>query len=110
MAILVVADHSNDSLSDSTSKTVTAATKMGGDIDILVAGENAGPAAEAAAKISGVRKVLHADNAAYAKQLAEPMAELIAKAAEGYDAILAPAGTSGRNFMPRVAAKLDVMQ
>jgi electron transfer flavoprotein alpha subunit len=110
MAILVIADHDNQSLFDATAKTVTAATKMGGDIDILVAGEGAGAVAEQAAKISGVRKVLHADDAAYAKQLAEPMAALAVSVADGYDAILTPAGTNGRNYMPRVAALLDVMQ
>ena len=110
MAILVIADHDNETLNDATAKTVTAATKMGGDIDVLVAGSGAGSVAEAAAKISGVRKVLHADDAHYAKQVAEPMAELIVSLAGDYDALLTPAGTNGRNYMPRVAAKLDVMQ
>ncbi|MEM9233741.1 MAG: electron transfer flavoprotein subunit alpha/FixB family protein [Pseudomonadota bacterium] len=110
MTILVIADHDNENLNDATAKVVTAATKMGGDIDVLVAGEGAGAVAEQAAKISGVRKVLHADDPHYAKQLAEPMAELAVSLAESYDAILTPAGTNGRNFMPRVAARLDVMQ
>lgn len=110
MAILVIADHDNANLNDATAKTVTAATRMGGEIDVLVAGEGASAVAEQAAKISGVRKVLHADDPHYAKQLAEPMAELAVSLAEGYDAILTPAGTNGRNYMPRVAAKLDVMQ
>ncbi|RFB01399.1 electron transfer flavoprotein subunit alpha/FixB family protein, partial [Parvularcula marina] len=110
MAILVIADHDNETLNDATAKTVTAATEMDGDIDVLVAGNGAGSVAEAAAKIAGVRKVLHADDAHYAKQVAEPMAELIVSLAGDYDALLTPAGTNGRNYMPRVAAKLDVMQ
>lgn len=110
MAILVIADHDNANLNDATAKTVTAATKIGGDIDILVAGDGANAVAEQAAKISGVRKVLHADDPHYGKLLAEPLAELIVANASGYDALLTPALTNGRNFMPRVAAKLDVMQ
>ncbi|MEE4211017.1 MAG: electron transfer flavoprotein subunit alpha/FixB family protein [Parvularcula sp.] len=110
MAILVIADHDNQNLSDATLKVVGAAQKMGGDIDLLVAGENAGGVAEAAAKVSGVRKVLHADDAHYAKRLAEPMAELVLGLAGDYDAIVSSSGTDGKNFMPRVAAKLDVMQ
>lgn len=110
MAILVVAEHDNSNLADATGKTVTAAAKMGGDIDILVAGSDAGSVADAATKIAGVRKVLHADDPAYAKSLAEPLAALVVAQAGGYDAILSPAGTSGRNMMPRVAALLDVMQ
>jgi electron transfer flavoprotein alpha subunit len=110
MAILVIADHDNSNLSDATGKTVTAAAKLGGDIDVLIAGKSASNVADAAAKISGVRKVLLADDRAFEKQLAEPMAALIADLAKDYDAVLAPASTSGKNFMPRVAALLDVMQ
>ena len=110
MAVLVVADVHGNSIDDSTHKTVTAAQAIGGDVDILVAGENAGDAAAAAAKIAGVRKVLHADDAAYANRLAEPFADLIVKVAGDYDAILKAAATTGKNVMPRVAAKLDVMQ
>jgi electron transfer flavoprotein alpha subunit len=110
MAILVIADHDNQSLNDATLKVVAAAQKMGGDIDVLVAGSGASGVAEAAGKISGVRKVLHADDAHYEKRLAEPMAELIAGLAGDYDAVVSSTGTDGRNFMPRVAAKLDVMQ
>ena len=110
MAVLVVADVHGSSIDDSTHKTVTAAQAIGGDVDILVAGENAGDAAAAAAKISGVRKVLHADDAAYAHRLAEPFADLIVSVAGEYDAILKAAATTGKNVMPRVAAKLDVMQ
>jgi electron transfer flavoprotein alpha subunit len=110
MAVLVIADHNNAALSDAVAKTVAAAKKMGGDIDILLAGSNAGAAAAEAAKISGVRKILHADDPAYAKQLAEPMAALILAQAGPYDALLAPATANGKNYMPRVAALLDVMQ
>ena len=110
MAVLVIADHHNESLSDSTHKTVSAAAAVGGDIDILVAGHNAGAAAQAASKISGVRKVLHADDAQYENRLAENVAALIVSIAGGYDAILKSADTTGKNVMPRVAALLDVMQ
>jgi len=110
MAVLVIADHNNAELNDATLKVVGAAQKMGGDIHVLVAGESAGAVAEAAAKINGVSKVLHADDANYAKRLAEPMGELIVGLAGSYDHIVASSGTDGKNFMPRVAAKLDVMQ
>ena len=110
MAVLVIADHNNASLSDATNKTVTAAKKFGGDVDVLVAGEGAGDVAAAAAAVEGVRKVLHADGVPYKKQLAEAMEALILGVADGYDAIFAPATTMGKNVMPRVAAKLDVMQ
>jgi len=110
MASLVIADHDNAALGDATHKTVGAAALIGGDVDILVAGAGCGGVAEAAAKISGVRKVLLADADQYANHLAEPMAALLAALADGYDAILAPATTTGKNVMPRVAAMLDVMQ
>lgn len=110
MAVLVIAEHDNASLNDATFKVVTAAAKFGGDIDVLVAGENAGAAAEAAAKISGVRKVLHADGTALKKQLAEAMEALIVPLMGAYDALFAPATTMGKNVAPRIAAKLDVMQ
>jgi len=110
MAVLVIADHNNEALNDAVFKVVSAAQKIGGDIDILVAGENAGGVAEAASKVAGVRKVLHADDANYGKRLAEPMAELVVSLAGDYDAIVTAASTDGKNFMPRVAAKLDVMQ
>ncbi len=110
MTVLVIADHHNAGLGDSTHKTVTAAQAIGGDVDILVAGENAGGVAEAAAKIAGVRKVLHADDAQYANRLAENFAALIVSVAGDYDAILKSADTTGKNVMPRVAALLDVMQ
>jgi electron transfer flavoprotein alpha subunit len=110
MAVLVVADHNNDALADSVAKAVTAAQKLGGEIDVLVAGANAGGAAAEATKLAGVRKVLHADDPAYAKLLAEPVAKLIASKAGDYDAFVAPATANGKNIMPRVAALLDVMQ
>ena len=110
MAVLVIAEHDNSSIKDATNKVVTAAAAMGGDIDILVAGSNAGAAAQAAAKIAGVRKVLHADGASLAKQMAEPLEALIAPLMANYSAVLFPATTTGKNAAPRIAAKLDVMQ
>ncbi|TNE57349.1 MAG: electron transfer flavoprotein subunit alpha/FixB family protein [Alphaproteobacteria bacterium] len=110
MASLVIAEHDNSDLKESTHKTVTAALAMGGDVDVLVAGAGCAAVGEAAAKIAGVGKVLVADDAAYANQLAENMETLIAGLASGYDAVLAPASTSAKNFMPRVAANLDVAQ
>ena len=110
MAVLVIADHNNQALSDAVAKAVTAAGKLGGDIDILVAGSGADAAAAEASKIAGVRKVIHADDAAYARLLAEPAAKLIVSLAGAYDALVAPATANGKNIMPRVAAMLDVMQ
>jgi len=110
MAILVVAEHDNASLKDATHKVVTAAKAMGGDIDVLVAGSRAGDAASAAARIDGVRAVLHADAVSLDKQLAEPMEALIVPLMSDYDIVVFPASTTGKNAAPRVAAKLDVMQ
>lgn len=110
MAVLVIADHTNDALNDATHKTVTAAVQFGGDVDVLVAGEGAGAAAAEAAQIAGVRKVLHADAAPFKKQLAEAMEALIVPLMGDYDALFAPATTMGKNVTPRIAAKLDVMQ
>jgi len=110
MTSLVVAEHDNHELKDATNKVVTAAAKLGSDVHVLVAGSGAGAVAEAAAKISGVSKVLHADAPYLEKQLAEPMAALVIGLMDGYDAVLAPATTTGKNFMPRVAAALDVAQ
>ena len=110
MAVLVLADHDNASLNDATHKTVTAAVKFGGDVDILVAGKGAGDVAAAAAKIAGVRKVLHAESDALGAALAEAMQALIVPLMSGYDAFFAPATTTGKNVAPRIAAKLDVMQ
>jgi len=110
MTVLLVAEHDNQSLKDATAKALTAARQIGGGVHVLLAGHNCSPAAEAAAKLDGVDKVLVADHAAYANQLAEPVAALIVPLMDGYDALFAAATTTGKNFMPRVAALLDVMQ
>jgi electron transfer flavoprotein alpha subunit len=110
MVALVIAEHDNVSLKGSTLHTVTAAAQCGGDVHVLVAGSNSGAAAEAAAKISGVTKVLHADAAHFADGLAENVAEQILAIAGSYSHILAPATAYGKNILPRVAAKLDVAQ
>ncbi len=109
MTSLVIADHDNSSLKDSTLNAVTAAAKLG-DVDILIAGSDCSAAADAAAKIAGVSKVLVADSADYAHPLAEVIAPLVVKLSEGYEAILVAATTTGKNFMPRVAALLDMAQ
>ena len=110
MAALVIAEHDNKALKDGTFNTVTAALALDKDVHVLVAGKGCKPVAEAAPKIKGIGKVLHCDNEAYGHPLAETMAPLIAGLAEGYDFLLAPASTTGKNIMPRVAAQLDVMQ
>jgi len=110
MAVLVIAEHDNKSLKDATDKTVTAALEIGKPVHVLVAGNGASSVAEAAAKLSGVEKVLHADDPSLAHGLAEPMAALITPLMANYDAVLAPATTTGKNILPRVAAMLDVMQ
>ena len=110
MAVLLIAEHDNASIKDATHKALTAAAQMGGDVHVLVAGNNAGAAAAAAAKLDGVRKVLHVESASLERPLAEPMAALIVSLAPGYDHIVSPATGNGKNFMPRVAALLDVMQ
>ena len=110
MATLLIAEHDNATLSDQTAKALTAAGQLGGEVHVLVAGQGAQAAADAAAKLDGVAKVLLAEDAALEHRLAEPMAALIASLAEGYDAFVAPATTNGKNIMPRVAALLDVMQ
>lgn len=110
MSILVIAEHDNASINGATLNTVSAAKAIGGDITVLVAGEGCGAAAEAAAKIDGVSKVLVADNAAYGHQLAENVALLIAELGKDYGYILAPATTNGKNTLPRAAALLDVAQ
>ncbi len=109
MAVLVYAKHDNATLNDATAKAVTAASGLGGEIHVLVAGEGAEAAASAAAGLAGVVKVLHAEAPGYGRRLAEPLAELIAGLAPGYDAIVFPGTTTGKNVAPRVAAKLDVM-
>ncbi|HRI75773.1 MAG TPA: FAD-binding protein [Alphaproteobacteria bacterium] len=106
-SVLLIAEHDNASVKPATLNAVTAAKKLG-DVDILVAGQNCAAVAAAAAKIAGIRKVLSADDAAYAHQLAENTAALVAKSAAGYDYILAPATTTGKNMLPRVGALLDV--
>jgi electron transfer flavoprotein alpha subunit len=110
MTTLLIAEHDNVSLKDATARTLTAAVALGGPVDVLVAGEGARAAAEAAAKLDGVHKVLLAESAALKHQLAEPMTALIVSLAGGYDAVAAAATTTGKNIMPRVAALLDVMQ
>jgi electron transfer flavoprotein alpha subunit len=110
MALLVVAEHDNKSLKPATLNTVAAATAIGGEIHVLVAGSNARPAADAAAKVAGVAKVLLAEDAAYEHALAEDVAGLVVKLAGGYSHALAPATSFGKNLMPRVAALLDVAQ
>jgi electron transfer flavoprotein alpha subunit len=110
MTTLLIAEHDNKSLRDATQKALTAAAALGGDVHVLVAGKGCQPAADAAAKLKGVAKVLIADAAAYEHMLAEPVAALVVSLASGYDAIVAPATANAKNFMPRVAALLDVMQ
>ena len=110
MAVLLIAEHDNASIKDATHKALTAAAQMGGDVHVLVAGNNAGAAAAQAAKLDGVKKVLHVDSASLERPLAEPMAALIVSLAPAYDHIVSPATGNGKNFMPRVAALLDVMQ
>ncbi len=110
MAILLIADHDNASLSDQTAKAMTAASEIGGDIHVLVAGKGCDAAAQEAAKLAGAAKVLVVDADHYEHQLAEPMAELIVGLASDYETIITAATTSGKNIMPRAAALLDVMQ
>ena len=110
MAILVIVEHDNNSVLAASLNTVAAATEIGGDIDLLVAGHNCGGAANAAAKISGARRVLLADSAEYAHGLAENTAPLIAGMASDYSHVLAPATTYGKNILPRAAALCDTVQ
>ena len=110
MAILLLAEHDNTHLSDQTAKALTAASKIGSDVHVLVAGSGARAAADAAAKLSGVSRVLLADDATLGNKLAEPLAALIVSLAPNYDTIIAAATASAKNVMPRVAALLDVMQ
>ncbi len=110
MAVLVIADHDNASLKDNTHKTVTAALALSGDVDVLVAGQGCKAVADAAAKIAGVRKVLLAESDALGQGLAEAVASVIVGLMGNYDAVLTPATSQGKNFSPRVAAKLDVAQ
>lgn len=110
MATLLLAEHDNAALNGVTAKALTAAAALGGPVHILVAGQGAGAVAEQAARLSGVEKVLLADDALYAHRLAEPLAALIVALAPGYDAIVGPSTASAKNVLPRVAALLDVMQ
>jgi electron transfer flavoprotein alpha subunit len=110
MTTLLLAEHDNKALKDATAKALTAAKALGQPVHVLVAGKNCRAVAETAAKLDGVTKVLLADGAGYEHMLAEPVAALIHSLAGGYDAIIAPATTTGKNIMPRVAALLDVMQ
>lgn len=110
MTILLVAEHDNKQLKDGTLKAATAAGEIGGGVDILVAGDKCASVAEEAAKIDGVGKVLLADDAQFAHALAENMSNLITPLMDGYDALVTSAGTTGKDFMPRIAAMLDVMQ
>ena len=110
MTTLLIAEHDATGLKDATAKALTAAKALGAPVHILVAGLNAKAAAESAAQLAGVDKVLLADAAAYEHQMAEPMAALIAGLASGYGAIVAPATTTGKNILPRVAALVDSMQ
>ncbi|CAD9197410.1 FAD-binding protein [Acinetobacter bohemicus] len=108
MSILVIAEHDNKTLNGATLNVVAAAQKIGGDITVLVAGSGAQAVAEQAAQVAGVSKVLLADNAAYANQLAENVAALVAQVGKGYSHILATSTTTGKNVLPRAAALLDV--
>ena len=110
MAILVIAEHDNQALKAATLNTITAASKLGGDVHVLVAGAGCAAVADAAAKISGVSKVLNCDAAHYEAQTAENLAELVKGIAGNYSHILAPATPGGKNMLPRVAALLDVAQ
>lgn len=110
MATLILGEHDNNELKAATLNAVSAAVAIGGDVDILIAGSGCAGVGEAAAKVQGVNKVLVADDAAYAHPLAEAIAPLIVSLADGYDNLVAPATTSGKNIMPRVAAVLDVAQ
>jgi electron transfer flavoprotein alpha subunit len=110
MTVLVIAEHDNASVKPATLNTVAAAAKCGGDVHVLIAGSNAGAAAQAAAQIAGVSKVLHADATHLGDQLAENIAAQVLAVAKNYTHILAPATPNGKNVAPRVAALLDVAQ
>ena len=110
MTILVIAEHNNADLNAATLNTLAAAKAIGGDIDVLVAGEGCSAVADQVAKAEGVTKVLLADNAAYGHQLPENIALLIAEVGKGHSHILCAASTNGKNYAPRVAALLDVDQ
>ena len=110
MSILVIAEHDNNEIKGSTFNTVTAASEIGGDVSVLVVGSGSTSAAEQASKIAGINSVIHVDDPIYKNFLAEDLANLVFSVADGFNYILAPATTFGKNFLPRVAAKLDVQQ
>ena len=110
MSILVIAEHDNNEIKGSTLNTVTAASEIGGDVSVLVVGSGSTSAAEQASKIAGINSVIHVDDPIYKNFLAEDLANLVFSVADGFNYILAPATTFGKNFLPRVAAKLDVQQ
>ena len=110
MNTLVIAEHDNQNIADATKKALSAAIALGNEVHLLVAGENCADAVADAANIDGVAKVLKADDAAFAKLLAEPLADLVVSLADGYNAIITAATTNGKNFMPRIAALLDMPQ
>ena len=110
MTTLLIAEHDNNNISDSVRKAITAAKEIGETVDILVAGKDCNSVADEAAKISGVNKVLICDNDIYSKHLAEPYADLIVSLASDYNTFIASATTTSKNYMPRVAALLDVPQ
>ena len=110
MSVLVIAEHDNSELKSATLNAVTAAKEISGDIDILVAGSKSGDVANVAAQVMGVSKVIHANNVCYENQLAESVAPLVSDLGKNYSHILAPATTTGKNLLPRVAALLDVAQ
>nr|WP_289624912.1 electron transfer flavoprotein subunit alpha/FixB family protein [Sinorhizobium sp. 7-81] len=107
---MLIAEHENAELKESSHRALSAATALGAPVHILISGLHARPAAEAAAQFIGVEKVLLADDPLYEHQLAEPMAELVLSLSASYDAFVAPATTTGKSLMPRIAARLDVMQ
>jgi electron transfer flavoprotein alpha subunit len=109
MAVLILAKHDNASLNDATSKAVTAAKTIASEITVLVAGRDCKAVAEAAARLDGVKKVVHVEGEAYGHRMAEPLTELVRSMADGYEHIVFPATTSGKNVAPRLAALLDVM-
>ena len=110
MSILVIAEHDNNELKGSTLNTVTAASEIGGDVSVLVVGSDSSSVAEQVSKISGINSVIHVDDPIYKNFLAEDLGNLVVSVADGFDYTLAPATTFGKNFLPRVAAKLDVQQ
>jgi electron transfer flavoprotein alpha subunit len=110
MTTLLIAEHDNQGLKDATAKALTPALQLGGEVHVLIAGHQAQGAAQAAAKLQGVTKVLHCDAPVFERPLAEPMAALVVSLIDRYDTVVAPATTNGKNYMPRIAAMLDVMQ